>query len=109
MTDLAKNFGKRLREIRAMRGLTQAGLAELAEVETMTVSRIETGLNFPKKENIEIFAKVLNVDIQDFFDFGNFKSKRDLIDDINNMLEKASISDVKFCQKVIFSYFERSK
>ena len=83
-----------------MRGLTQARLAELAEIETMTVSRIETGQNFSKKENIEMFAKVLNVDIREFFDFGHYKRKRDLIDDINCMLEKASLSDLMFCKKL---------
>lgn len=109
MTDLAKDFGKRLKELRTMRGLTQAKLAELVDIETMTVSRIETGFHFPKKENIEQFAKILNVNIRELFDFRHYETKKALIADINKMLSEATLSDVQFCKKVFCSYLERGK
>ena len=106
MTDFAKNFGQRLKELRTMRGLTQARLAELVGIETMTVSRIETGVCFPKKENIETFAKILDVEIKDFFEYRHLETKEQLIADINKMLESASLSDVQFIKKVFCAYLE---
>ena len=109
MSDLSKDFGKRLKEIRIMRGLTQSQLGELMNVETMTISRIETGLNFPKKENIELFAKILKVDVRDLFDFRHYETKKVLIDDINQILKKASVADVQFYKKVLCSHIESLK
>ena len=41
--DVVRRFGERLREVRRSRGMTQARLAELAEVTVGYVSRLEAG------------------------------------------------------------------
>ena len=109
MTDIAKKFGKRLKELRNMRKLTQSQFSELTNIEITSISRIESGTHFPKKENIEIFAKVLNVNIKELFDFRHYASKKDIIADINNMLQSADLKDIQFIQKILFSYFESIK
>ena len=106
MTDLAKNFGKRLKQIRKSRKLTQSQLAEKLKVEILSISRIESGKHFPKKENIELIAQVLNVELKDLFDFGIFKTKEELIQEINQMLNKASLKDIQFIKAVLSNYIE---
>ncbi len=106
MTDLAKNFGKKLKQIRKAQQLTQSQLAEKLKVETLSISRIESGKHFPKKENIELLARVLNVEIKDLFDFGAFKTKSELIKEINQILKTASIKDIQFFKTVLSSYIE---
>ena len=45
MSDTDKKLGKRIQELRKSRGLTQSKLAELIDVEVVTISRIENGRN----------------------------------------------------------------
>jgi transcriptional regulator with XRE-family HTH domain len=41
--DVVRRFGERLREVRRTRGMTQARLAELADVTVGYISRVESG------------------------------------------------------------------
>lgn len=106
MVNLAKNFGKRLKEIRNMRGLTQSQLAEMLELEVMSISRIESGIHFPKQENIEKIAKILDVEIKDLFDFAHHQTKSALQKDINAMLKNADVDDLKYIDRMLHFYFE---
>jgi transcriptional regulator with XRE-family HTH domain len=54
-----KEFGKRLRELRKARGLTQGDLARLAKIDIMQVSRYERGLGLPSLESAIALARVL--------------------------------------------------
>ena len=106
MVNLTKNFGKRLQELRKAQNLTQAKLAELAQLEVQTISRIESGTRFPQKENIEKLAKVLNCEIKDLFEFKYNKNKSDLRADIDNKLDRAELKDLKYFNKIIDAYLE---
>lgn len=44
--ELKRNIGKRIKEIRKKRGLSQEKLSELVDIEQNTLSYIETGNNF---------------------------------------------------------------
>ena len=66
---MKKLFGKRLQELRKQRGLTQEKLSELIDIKPENYSRIESGLSFPKPQNIEKLADVLNVEIFELFKF----------------------------------------
>ncbi len=106
MTDIAKNFGKRLKQIRKSRNLTQAQLAEKLKVETLSISRIESGKHFPKKENIELLARALDVDVKDFFTFKQTATKDELIVEINKILKTSTLKDIQFVKDVLVSYIE---
>lgn len=67
MTVLRKIIGANLKKIRKSRHLTQAQLAEKIGIEPVSVARIETGINFPKEENLTAIAEALNVKVLDFF------------------------------------------
>ncbi len=56
-------FGKRLREIRKERGLTQDGLAELLETSKQVLSRYELEKCTPKIEQVQKYAKLLKVSV----------------------------------------------
>ena len=105
MVDISKKFGKRLQEIRKLRGLTQAQLAELVDVETATISRIERGVRFPQKENLELIAEKLDVKIKDLFDFSHCEDKKKLLADIQNMINMAKTKDLQYMHKMMTIYF----
>ena len=58
---LKKAFGKRLREIRERRGLSQKQLAELLKTDVMQVSRYERGIGLPSAESCVELAGILRV------------------------------------------------
>ena len=86
--DIKKLLGKRIKEIRIKRGLTQERLAELIEIGERNLSKIECGLCFVKAETIARLLQALEVESKELFDFSEFqesrKIKKVLIDEIKN-------------------------
>ncbi len=104
---LTVKFGKRLKELRKKAGLSQQQLAELVGMESLNnISKLETGEQLPKKENLEKLCKVLNVEAKDLFDFGHIKSKDELFDEILNILKTLSLADLQFFKKTLDAYLE---
>jgi len=69
MTTLRAKFGRRLRQLRRQKDLTQEQLAEAAEVSVDFISNVERGINAPSFESIERLAKALGVELKELFDF----------------------------------------
>ena len=59
------SFGKKLREIRLERKLSQAELAEMADVHEKHISKIETGLYKPNFKTLNKILKALNLRLED--------------------------------------------
>ena len=90
-----KVFGKRIKELRERKKLTQEKLAEKVGLDLQTISRIETGYYFTSFENLEKLADALDVTIADLFNFGHVKPKEELIKEINTALANSSEKDVQ--------------
>ena len=105
MNSAKQNFGARIKEIREKRGLNQEQLAEMVNMESRHISRIETGRSFTTLENIEKIASALNVEINTLFSFQHKNDKEVLIKEINNYLKNASKSDVELVFKIIANIF----
>ena len=71
----AETFGKRVRALRKLRGLTQQQLADDIERTSDAISQLERGVNLPSFDTLDRMAFALNVSVKDFFDEGF--SKRD--------------------------------
>lgn len=61
MSEIAHKLGLRVQRLRKGRGLTQAGLAELANLAPHTISRIERGEQSPSLEALDRLAGALGV------------------------------------------------
>lgn len=83
--DNKKKLGLKIKELRKRKGLTQEELAELIQMEQNSISVMESGRNFPTLGTLEKIAKVLDVNLSDFFDY-------DYIEDIDVI--KASTEDI---------------
>ncbi len=79
MTDNKKLLGKRIQELRKRANLTQENLAELIELETGSLSAIESGRHYPSLATIEKISNVLKCDIIKFFDYNHLKSTEEKI------------------------------
>lgn len=69
MSNLKELFGKRIKELRKNRGLTQEKLAELIGLNQRQLSRIESGVNFASSETITRLAIALDIEPKCFFEF----------------------------------------
>lgn len=65
MSDVETRFGKRLRELRQRKGLSQERLAELAGLHRTYVSGVERGERNISLLNIERLAIALGVEMSD--------------------------------------------
>jgi transcriptional regulator with XRE-family HTH domain len=66
---LRRQFGKKLRSFRKMRGMTQEQFAEALDISVDFLSLVERGVNAPSFESIEAFSITLGIPVRDFFDF----------------------------------------
>jgi transcriptional regulator with XRE-family HTH domain len=66
---LAKDFGNKIREIRKQQGVSQEGLADLADLDRTYIGGIERGIRNPSLRNIGKIAKALKVKPKNLFDF----------------------------------------
>lgn len=103
MGEITKNLGLRIKELREKRGLTQFKLAELINMEASNLSKIERGVQIPKEESLEKFAKVFDIDIKDLFDYGHFSDRKTLIKKINNVLENLEDDELRRYYKIIIN------
>ncbi|MGL5229255.1 MAG: helix-turn-helix domain-containing protein [Cetobacterium sp.] len=62
-------FGKRLKEIRNQKKITQEKLSELANIDRSYISDIERGVKSVSLEKIDQLAKALDINIVELFKF----------------------------------------
>ena len=60
-----RRFGKRVREVRQAKGLSQMALADLLQVTTTYIGRIERGERSPSLPTVARLAKVLGTSVSD--------------------------------------------
>ncbi len=64
-------FGKRLKELRKEKGISQAQLAYEADIQISQISRIERGLINTTIANANLLARILDLPLTALFEFDN--------------------------------------
>ena len=100
--DNKKLIGKRIKEIRKVKNFTQEKLAELIEIETGSLSAIESGRHYPSLPTLIKIAEVLNVEVKSIFEFKQHLSVAEKKDFIKNNIEKLSDENLNF----VFQFVE---
>ena len=63
-------IGKKLKELRKRKGLSQEELAELASINLRTIQRIENNESEPRGNTLKQICKVLDINAEDILDYG---------------------------------------
>lgn len=105
-----KSIGAKIKFLRTSMGMSQERLAELIDINTRNLSKIETDLSFPSAENLFKLSRVLNFDMNEVFDEKSSRSGNSdnpqiakLIAELKDLSEddlKIVISLVKTIKKV---------
>lgn len=89
MTDKKKLIGKKIKEIRDTRNLTQEYFSELINVDTSTLSNIENGKGYPSMQTLLNIMEKFSIEPQEIFDFEYFNSdeilENEIIDKIKSL------------------------
>ena len=89
MFDIKKALGKKIKQIRKEKKLTQEKLAEMINIEVPSLSNIETGKFAPSVETLQKLCDVLEVEHWEFYRF-NEVSEEKMIKEINNRIQNDS-------------------
>ncbi len=100
MASLRKTVGKNIKRIRKLKKWTQADLAEKIGIEPVSVARIETGLNFPKEENLTAIARHLNVEVSDLF-VDRDSDKKSTLNYIQGALNSLNKRDLEIISNIL--------
>ncbi len=98
-----KKFGARIKELREKNKYTQEQLAEILELDSRSLSRIETGVSFTTIDKLKKMAAAFDVELKDLFLTEHFNDKQQLINKINLLLKSASLDDIQTIYKIILS------
>ena len=93
--DIKKVLGRNIQQHRKNKNITQEMLAESIGIDTISLSKIETGRNYPTAENLSKIAKILNIEVYELFVSANQKTNEELLAEINNDLKKISADNKK--------------
>ena len=107
MSEIKKLLGKRIREVRILRNLTQEDLSELTDIGASSISKIESGHFHPSDENLEKIAKALKIEPYKLYMFNHQKDKRELIEDLENILKCATDDEIKLVHRVVTSILDK--
>ncbi|MFN8458455.1 MAG: helix-turn-helix transcriptional regulator [Anaerolineae bacterium] len=69
MSKLRSLFGKRVRQLRRLKDMTQEELAEAVGISPEFISNLERGVNSPSFDTLEKLAEALDVAPVEFFIF----------------------------------------
>ncbi len=106
MSKIKELLGKRIKELRLAKKLTQEQLAELIDMGAASLSKIEIGMNHPTDENLEKLAKALNVEPYELYMFNHHKDIKELRKNIELMLKNASDDEIRFAYKILNTFLK---
>ncbi len=96
-----KLFGKRIKELRKKKKLTQEQLGELVNIDYKQIGNIETGTYFTTMPTLERIAAALEVEIKELFNFQHNKNKELILSETITLLEEAPEETLKIIYRIV--------
>ncbi len=95
MNNSKAEIGSRIKKIRLSQGLTQHDLAERIGVTEKQISKIETGVHYPKFDNFIKILEALNITMREFASACDFESGN-IRRNIMKVINKANEEDLQY-------------
>lgn len=101
MRNVPARLGRRMKEIRTVRDMTQEKLAEKARISTRYLSRLELGEQSPSIRTVERIADALGVEIWELFAFAQEGSIKDLQSTARKLLGELDEKTLRIVVKMV--------
>lgn len=101
-----KLLGQRIKELRILKNLTQAQLAELVVIDPKHQSCIENGRNFPSADLLEKYAHVFRIDVSELLILEHHKQRAELENKLFELIKNCNDEDFKNIYKVIMALLQ---
>ena len=95
----------RIKEIRKSKGLTQEQLSEMIDIETSSLSGIESGRFYPSLHVLEKIAQVFDVELIEFFKFSTVNLPENLDEEIVKIIDKQDKKNKQLIYKLLNAAF----
>lgn len=89
--DIKKLLGKRIKELRTRKNLTQAQLAEMVDIAERTLSKIECGQTFVTADTLAKIITALEVEPAELFNFKHLEEKEILKDELITAIKNEEV------------------
>jgi transcriptional regulator with XRE-family HTH domain len=104
---LGLRIGKNIKAARTKMGITQSQLAEWLDIETATMSRIETGAQLPGLDRLEAMARRLNVPLSAMV--ADSKSSSQFVELLSGAVAGLPTADRDFICQFVLDYADHVK
>ena len=104
MSNLKGLLGKRIKELRLARNMTQEQLAELVDIGAASLSKIEIGMYHPTGDNLEKIAKALEVEPYQLYVFNHHKDVKELKEAVLSMINNATDDEIRLAYKILSGF-----
>lgn len=104
MDDIKRLLGKRIKEIRTKKGMTQEELAEITGMGERNLSKIECGVNFVSAETLSKLSDALSIDPKVLFDFNHLKDENELE---KELIEAIKTKDIDI--RLLYKFYQSLK
>ena len=94
-----------IKEIRKSKGLTQEQLSEMIDIETSSLSGIESGRFYPSLHVLEKIASVFDVELIEFFKFSSVNLPENLDKAIFDIIERQDKNNKRLIYKLLAAAF----
>ena len=103
--DNKKLLGKRIKEIRKKFGYTQEQFSEMVNLETSSLSGIESGRFFPSLHVLDKMSNTLQIPLVEFFNFFSVDIPQDLDQELSSIVTEQNYSNKVLIYKTLKAVF----
>lgn len=93
-------IGKKIRQLRIERGLSQEELSEKIDISPRHMCTIENGNSFPSIETFIKIAEILEIDINEFFNLTKINDDK-LRNEIYTLVQISSVKELGLIKDII--------
>jgi len=97
-------IGKKIKEIRAKRKITQEAFSEMIDLEPSSLSNIETGKSFPSMVTLLNIMAKFDIKPQEIFDYEYLDSSENLDEKIVEIIKKQPYDRKQILYRIVKSF-----
>ena len=96
-------IGKKIRQIRIEKGLSQEQLSEKIDISPRHMCTIENGNSFPSIETFVNISEILDIDINKFFNLDHAEKNNNLRNEICDLVKISSIPQLRLIKDIVMA------